>query len=70
MIDPSSSLQDPPPFPFCSKKCAYVDLGVWLRGEYVLPGTPLSGTEEETYLLEEGGDSEGYPPEDLEEEDF
>ncbi len=24
--------------PFCSKRCADVDLGRWLKGSYVLPG--------------------------------
>lgn len=23
--------------PFCSKRCADVDLGAWLRGDYALP---------------------------------
>lgn len=27
--------------PFCSKRCADVDLARWLRGEYVIPGAPL-----------------------------
>ena len=27
--------------PFCSKRCADVDLGRWLRGAYVIPGQPL-----------------------------
>ena len=27
--------------PFCSKRCADVDLARWLRGEYVIPGPPL-----------------------------
>ena len=26
--------------PFCSKRCADVDLGRWLRGAYVIPGQP------------------------------
>lgn len=30
--------------PFCSKRCADLDLGRWLEGDYVLPGnTPLEG---------------------------
>lgn len=33
---PQASLS--PVFPFCSRICAAMDLGVWLRGEYVLPG--------------------------------
>ncbi len=24
--------------PFCSKRCARIDLGRWLKGVYVLPG--------------------------------
>jgi endogenous inhibitor of DNA gyrase (YacG/DUF329 family) len=24
--------------PFCSKRCADIDLGHWFNGEYVLPG--------------------------------
>ncbi|MTD99712.1 DNA gyrase inhibitor YacG [Paracoccus sp. YIM 132242] len=27
--------------PFCSKRCADIDLGRWLRGAYVIPGQPL-----------------------------
>lgn len=26
--------------PFCSKRCADVDLGRWLTGHYVVPGPP------------------------------
>ena len=25
--------------PFCSKRCADVDLARWLRGDYVIPGS-------------------------------
>jgi endogenous inhibitor of DNA gyrase (YacG/DUF329 family) len=27
--------------PFCSKRCADIDLGRWLHGSYVIPGQPL-----------------------------
>ncbi|MFN3971948.1 MAG: DNA gyrase inhibitor YacG [Gemmobacter sp.] len=27
--------------PFCSRRCADVDLGRWLTGSYALPGPPL-----------------------------
>ena len=27
--------------PFCSKRCADIDLGRWLKGSYVIPGPPL-----------------------------
>ena len=29
--------QDPDYRPFCSRRCADVDLGRWLRGSYVIP---------------------------------
>lgn len=37
--------------PFCSKRCADIDLGRWLEGEYAVPGEPgdpgeTSGGEE------------------------
>lgn len=31
--------------PFCSKRCADVDLAKWLRGDYVIPGAPLEDIE-------------------------
>lgn len=31
---------DPKYRPFCSRRCADVDLARWLRGDYVLPGEP------------------------------
>jgi hypothetical protein len=27
--------------PFCSRRCADVDLGRWLTGDYRLPGAPV-----------------------------
>ena len=27
--------------PFCSKRCADVDLGRWLGGRYAIPGDPV-----------------------------
>ncbi len=39
---------------FCSRRCAEVDLGRWLSGQYVLPGGPAQ---------EEDADGEGaFPP--------
>ena len=32
--------------PFCSSRCADIDLGRWLKGNYVIPGEPLEETEE------------------------
>jgi len=31
--------------PFCSKRCADVDLGRWLGGRYTIPGEPAEGYE-------------------------
>jgi len=31
--------------PFCSKRCADVDLNRWLSGSYVVPGNPDDETE-------------------------
>ena len=31
---------DPAYRPFCSKRCADVDLAHWLRGDYAIPGAP------------------------------
>ena len=42
---PRSALYDP----FCSKRCADVDLHRWLKGSYVIPGAnakPEPGEEE------------------------
>jgi len=27
--------------PFCSKRCADLDLGQWLKGGYAIPGDPV-----------------------------
>jgi endogenous inhibitor of DNA gyrase (YacG/DUF329 family) len=29
--------------PFCSKRCADIDLGRWLKGGYAIAGTPDEG---------------------------
>jgi len=31
--------------PFCSKRCADLDLARWLRGDYAVPGPPAEGDE-------------------------
>lgn len=31
--------------PFCSARCADIDLGRWLKGSYVIPGEPVEETE-------------------------
>jgi uncharacterized protein len=32
---------DPAYRPFCSRRCADVDLGRWLKGSYVIAGPPI-----------------------------
>ncbi|MGE0658879.1 MAG: DNA gyrase inhibitor YacG [Reyranellaceae bacterium] len=27
--------------PFCSKRCAEIDMGRWLKGGYAIPGEPV-----------------------------
>lgn len=33
--------------PFCSRRCAEVDLNRWLSGSYVVPGCPLGDDPDE-----------------------
>jgi uncharacterized protein len=33
--------------PFCSRRCADVDLGRWLKGSYVIPGMTAAEEEDE-----------------------
>ncbi|MBV7378943.1 DNA gyrase inhibitor YacG [Maritimibacter dapengensis] len=37
---------DPKYRPFCSKRCADVDLGRWLKGGYAIPATDPEDIEE------------------------
>ena len=32
--------------PFCSRRCADIDLGRWLKGAYAIPGRPLEEDED------------------------
>ncbi len=32
--------------PFCSKRCADVDLSRWLKGSYAIPGRPAEQADE------------------------
>lgn len=36
--------------PFCSKRCADIDLGKWLKGSYVIPGASENTVSRETSL--------------------
>ncbi len=44
--------------PFCSKRCADIDLGRWLKGSYAVPAAPL---DDESETGAEGEDAEGPP---------
>lgn len=33
--------------PFCSRRCADVDLGKWISGSYAIPGKPEDSEDEE-----------------------
>jgi endogenous inhibitor of DNA gyrase (YacG/DUF329 family) len=39
--------RDPAYAPFCSRRCADVDLGRWLKGSYVIPGPAAEEDEED-----------------------
>jgi endogenous inhibitor of DNA gyrase (YacG/DUF329 family) len=34
--------------PFCSARCADIDLNRWLKGSYVVPGKPAEDEADET----------------------
>jgi len=38
--------QEPAFRPFCSKRCAQIDLGRWLRGSYIIPGRDPSDADD------------------------
>ena len=44
---------DPKFRPFCSKRCADVDLSRWLKGSYAIPGRPSDQAEETPGYKEE-----------------
>ncbi|MEM6535079.1 MAG: DNA gyrase inhibitor YacG [Pseudomonadota bacterium] len=37
---------DPKFKPFCSKRCADLDLSRWLKGSYAIPGAPADQADE------------------------
>jgi uncharacterized protein len=43
--------------PFCSRRCADVDLARWLRGAYVIPG-PAEERDEEARGADEDADDD------------
>jgi uncharacterized protein len=48
--------------PFCSKRCADVDLGRWLKGNYAIPAVESGDESEEAAGESEGQDGEGGGP--------
>ena len=44
---------DPRYKPFCSKRCADVDLNRWLSGRYVIPGAEVPDDEDDRPLRPE-----------------
>lgn len=44
---------DPNFRPFCSKRCADVDLSRWLKGSYAIPGRPADQADETPSYKEE-----------------
>jgi len=47
------SVQDSPEFPFCSRRCRLIDLGRWLNGDYVVPGSEEEDSTEQEAEREE-----------------
>jgi endogenous inhibitor of DNA gyrase (YacG/DUF329 family) len=43
--------------PFCSKRCADLDLSRWLGGGYVIPGRPADEGDQPAPLPDEAEDS-------------
>jgi len=48
--------------PFCSKRCADIDLGRWITGAYVIPGNKETDTEEGAERAEATTGKEGDLP--------
>ena len=47
--------------PFCSKRCADVDLGRWMKGSYVVPGEDGSAAEEIAKRTDVGNGEDDEP---------
>jgi endogenous inhibitor of DNA gyrase (YacG/DUF329 family) len=45
--------------PFCSRRCADIDLGRWLKGQYAIPSAPGLEEEEDAPAF---GEREHRPP--------
>ena len=47
--------------PFCSKRCADIDLGRWLKGAYAIPATEAENEDGGT-AEDKSGDGDEAPP--------
>lgn len=55
---------DPAFRPFCSKRCADIDLARWMSESYVVPGGDSDADEDGDEAEATRGDREGGPPSD------
>lgn len=44
--------------PFCSKRCADIDLGKWFKNSYAIPGTASDDEADSVAKASENGDDE------------
>lgn len=47
--------------PFCSRRCAEVDLGKWLNGSYAIPSTDPDDADEALEEVARGGEDISRP---------
>ena len=44
--------------PFCSARCADIDLNRWLSGAYVIPAEPVAEDDDDALPTEDSGEDE------------
>lgn len=49
--------------PFCSRRCADIDLARWLGGTFVVPGASLEAADDAALPRPGPGPADGDPPE-------
>lgn len=55
--------------PFCSRRCADVDLSRWLRGAYAIPGRADVDEDGDDTVAQSAGQQRSRPADDDEDED-